>query len=105
MRIFVHDIVKEKIRKTSRYIQASFGKKARLKFRHEIAHVSELLLQNPNLGPVEPYLADTPVLYRSIVVNRLNKIIYWINDDVIEIVDSWDTRREPMAQAGQMNKS
>ena len=105
MRIFVHDIVKEKIRKTSRYIQASFGKKARLKFRHEIAHVSELLLQNPNLGPVEPYLADAPVLYRSIVVNRLNKIIYWINDDVIEIVDSWDTRREPMAQEGQMNKS
>ena len=53
-----------------------FGKNARLKFRHEIAHVSQLLLQNPNLGPAEPYLADAPVLYRSIVVNRLNKIIY-----------------------------
>jgi len=102
MRIFVHDTAKEKVRKISRYIQASFGKNARLKFRHEIAHVSQLLLQNPNLGPAEPYLADAPVLYRSIVVNRLNKIIYWINDDVIEIVDFWDTRREPTAQAVQL---
>ena len=40
MRIFVHDIVKEKIRTTSRYIQANFGKNARMNFRHEIAHVS-----------------------------------------------------------------
>lgn len=102
MRIFVHDIVKEKVRKTSRYIQAGFGKKARLNFRQEIAHVSQLLLKNPNLGSVEPYLADAPVLYRSIVVNRLNKLVYWINDDVIEIVDFWDTRREPTAQAEQM---
>lgn len=102
MRIFVHDIVKEKVRKTSRYIQAEFGKKARLNFRQEIAHVSQLLLKNPNLGSVEPYLADAPVLYRSIVVNRLNKLVYWINDDVIEIVDFWDTRREPTAQAEQM---
>ena len=99
MRVFVHDIVKEKIRTTSRYIQANFGKNARLNFHREIAQVYQLLQQNPNLGPAEPYLADAPVLYRSIVVNRLNKIIYWINDDVIEIVDFWDTRREPVAQA------
>ena len=42
------------------------------------------------------------MIYRSIVVNRLNKIVYWINDDVIEIVDFWDTRREPVAQAKQV---
>ena len=102
MRIFVHDIVKEKIRTTSRYIQANFGKNARMNFRHEIAHVSQLLQKNPNLGPAEPYLSDAPVLYRSIVVNRLNKMVYWINDDVIEIVAFWDTRREPVAQAEQV---
>lgn len=39
---------------------------------------------------------------RSIVVNRLNKIVYWINGDVIEIVDFWDTRREPKKQAEQV---
>ena len=80
----------------------NFGKNARMNFRCEIAHVSQLLQKNPNLGPAERYLADAPVLYRSIVVNRLNKMVYWINDDVIEIVDFWDTLREPVAQAEQV---
>ena len=69
--------------------------------KYKVYQTERLLEWNPNLGPAEPYLADAPVLYRSIVVNRLNKIIYWINDDVIEIVDFWDTRREPTAQAEQ----
>jgi hypothetical protein len=47
-------------------------------------------------------LANATIEYRSIVVNRLNKIVYLINNDDIEIVDFWDTRREPIAQAGQV---
>ena len=101
MRIIVNDETKKKIRQTARYIQKEFGKKARVDFRNEIQHIVKLLQENPLLGPDERYLADAPVLYRSIVVNRLNKIVYWINDDVIEIVDFWDTRREPENQAKQ----
>ena len=95
MRIVVNDEAKEKIRQTAKYIQNKFGKKARVDFRNEIDHVSRLLRNNPYLGPAEPFLAEAPVPYRSIVVNRLNKMVYWINGDVIEIVDFWDTRREP----------
>ena len=47
-------------------------------------------------------MANATIEYRSIVVNRLNKIVYWINNDDIEIVDFWDTRREPIAQAEQV---
>lgn len=102
MRLIVDDVAKQKIRQTARYIQKKFGKKARLDFRNEISHVAKLLRDNPCLGPTEPYLADAPVTYRSIVVNRLNKMVYWINDDVIEIVDFWDTRRDPIKQAEQV---
>ncbi len=35
-------------------------------------------------------------MYRSIVVNFLNKIIYRVEDDKILIVALWDVRREPM---------
>ena len=101
MRIVVNDIAKTKIRQTARYIQHKFGKKARLDFRNEISHLANLLRQNPQMGPAEPFLTDAPVPYRSIVVNRLNKMVYWVNGDVIEIVDFWDTRREPKNQAEQ----
>ena len=39
--------------------------------------------------------------YRSIIINGLNKLVYRIDDDIIHIVDFWDTRREPKNQASQ----
>ena len=60
-----------------------------------------MLSRNPHLGPVEPYLDNMPEIYRSIVVNRLNKIVYYIKDNGIVIADFWDTRREPRTQAGE----
>ena len=42
------------------------------------------------------------MIYRSIVVNHLNKMVYRVLDDYIEIVDFWDTRREPKNQAEQV---
>jgi len=90
------------LRNTARYILAKFGRKSNEAFLRKVYQTERLLEWNPNLGSAEPYLADAPVLYRSIVVNHLNKLVYWINDDVIEIVDFWDTRREPTAQAEQV---
>ena len=34
-------------------------------------------------------------MYRSYVVNRLNKIVYFVKEDHIEVADFWDVRREP----------
>ena len=72
------------------------------KFIKEVYRSERLIAKFPYLGIAEPILADAPVSYRSIVVNRLNKMVYWINEDVIEIVDFWDTRREPKKQAEQV---
>ena len=54
-----------------------------------------LLESAPYLGKEEPLLENTPILYRSLVVNEINKLVYYINNDFIEIVALWDTRREP----------
>lgn len=61
---------------TADYILAEFGQDARNKFLQDVYHIATLLETNPNLGKTEPLLANAPVLYRSIVVNRLSKIIY-----------------------------
>lgn len=100
MRIKVENETKNKILKTAKYIRKQFGIETSVEFSGEIHRVTTLLCENPFMGPQEPLLSDAPVLYRSVVVSRLNKMIYWINDDVIEIVDFWDCRREPEKQAG-----
>lgn len=94
----------DSLRETARYIGQSFGVKARVRFRQEVHYVEGLLREHPHLGAPEPFLANRPLLYRSVVVGHLNKIVYRVLDDRIEIVDFWDTRREPQAQAGEVKE-
>ena len=101
MRVVWYPEAAKRLHQVVSYIQTEYGSKNCTKFLKEAYRTERLLARNPYLGPVEPFLADAPVPYRSIVVNRLNKIVYWINEDVIEIVDFWDTRREPNQQAQQ----
>ena len=63
-----------------------------------------LLATNPYLGPIEPLLADLPQTYRSVVVGRLNKMVYHIEEDekTISVDDFWDVRREPQALADEV---
>ena len=87
--------------KTSDSIMERFGIKAKMKFKKEVRRVNDLLKTTPYWGPFEPLLADLPDGFRSIVVNHLNKIVYYIEDDTIYIADFWDTRKEPQSQAQQ----
>ena len=88
---------KDALRATAQYIRLTFGQRARNEFMSEVRHTSQLLGTNPRLGKAEPLLAERTIMYRSIVVQRLNKIVYSIQDDHVEVVDFWDVRREPKA--------
>ena len=58
-----------------------------------------LLEKTPDMGQREILLMECSEQYRSLVVGRLNKIVYYINGEQIEIVALWDTRRERQLQA------
>lgn len=77
------------------YILEKFGEKNKILFIQEVYKTAKLLEINPYLGQIEPLLVDFPEIYRSIVVNFLNKIIYRIENDKILIFALWDVRREP----------
>lgn len=94
---------KENLQKTSNYIRKEFGKKSKQKFLDEVLHVAVLLESNPYLGLIEPLLDEAPVEYRSIVVNHINKLVYFIHDNTLEIVVLWDTRREPKSLIKELN--
>ena len=82
------------------YIRREFGNVAKQRFLAEVRAAVALLRKNPGIGAPEPLLEDAPVLYRGYIVNGLNKLVYYVHDNVLEIVAFWDTRLEPEAQVG-----
>jgi len=78
------------------YIQTHFGSKTRRDFVKTVKNINRLLGQQPNMGQVEQLLEDSVVPYRSIAINHLNRIVYYISENnVVEVADFWDMRRSP----------
>lgn len=82
---------------TADYILSEYGARSYQGFLQKVDDAVLLLQKHPNLGAEEPLLQDRPLEYRSILVGEHNKIIYVVcqEKDEIQIMDFWDTRREP----------
>ena len=87
---------------TSMYILNEFGNRANMRFLQEIQKVSDLMEENPFMGQVEPLLIGKSKEYRSVVVNRQNKIVYYVKGNTIRVSALWDTRREPKSLAKEV---
>ena len=77
------------------YIYTEFGAKAVIDFYRRIDKIETELMTFTEMGVIEPLLVNRSRLYRSVVVHRLNKLVYTIESDHIQVVALWDTRREP----------
>lgn len=86
---------------TARYIERQFGYLSMVNYINATIDVEQELIENPKAGIEEPLLKGCSVELRSIRLAKYNKIIYYISDK-INIVDIWDTRREPKNQASQV---
>lgn len=102
MKVVWMSLPKRQVREVAKYIRKEFGNKVKDDFMHEVREASRLIARSPNVGIVEPLLTDRPVMYRSYVVNRLNKIVYSVVDDHIEVAAFWDVRRDPGTLANQV---
>lgn len=102
MRVVWTDQAKDGKNWVANYIRRRFGYRYTKKFMQEVDKIVGIVKQQPNIGSFEPLLADLPTSYRSIVVSHLSKIVYYVNGDIIYIVDFWDVRREPDALASQV---
>lgn len=103
MNVVWHAQAEEALVNAAVYIQNHFGKRFREKFVGSVRQTEYALRLNPYLGKLEPLLMNRVREYRSIVVGTLNKIIYYVDSDVIYIADFWDVRREPKTLAEQTN--
>lgn len=83
------------------YIRQQFGAKRKYKFKQEIRETTDLLKRSPNIGKYDPLFDDRPQTYRSVIINGLNKLVYFVKDDTIYIAGFWDTRMDDEDQAAQ----
>jgi len=84
------------------YIVEEFGVRAAEKFYKKTEEWQNVLSSSPKAGKIETLLNNRSRSYRSIVITRQNKLIYYIEGETIFIVDFWDTRREPLQQADKI---
>ncbi len=83
------------------YIREQFGFKRKKTFMQEVRQMTQKLRRAPNIGQIDPLFEGRAKTYRSVIVNGLNKIVYYVEDDTVHIAAFWDTRREPTNQASQ----
>lgn len=77
------------------YIYTEFGKKAAANYLEQTKYWERKLMSFPECGAPEPLLADKKIMYRSLIISKHSKMIYYIKDDIVRISDIWDMRRNP----------
>lgn len=69
-----------------------------------IVRGADVLETFPFAGPLEPLLNELPLALHSLVVHHHYKLIYYIDDACVHIVDVWDCRMNPESLIYQTRK-
>lgn len=101
MNIHWHRRAAAQLHQVEEYVLCDFGERIRQEFMDEVEQATLLLAKMPTMGKIDPLFTHRRQAYRSFIVRRLNKIIYYVKDDTLYIAAFWDTRREPNNQAQQ----
>ena len=62
---------------------------------NDIIDEADRLINFPEMAAVEPILADYVHIYRSLIVRKLFKVVYRIDNETIFIVAVFDCRQDP----------
>jgi len=64
----------------------------------------DFLAKQPKMAAKEWLLEEFPREYRSLVVKKKYKVIYFIEDEIVHISAVWDCRRNPDTLVNDMYK-
>lgn len=85
----------ELVLRTADEIAEERGEKSSANFVTEVMQSANRLLKHPNYGQREPLLRKSKLPFRRVVIGKQNKLIYYVDGEVIKIVDFWNTRMSP----------
>lgn len=96
LKIFWTDFAKAELRKNFKYLKENASFKIAKNENRKIILETLRLTKHPEIGQIEPRLADRPKEFRYLV-HQTYKIIYWENYEKkqIEIMDVFDTKQLP----------
>ena len=80
---------------TLTYVRNELGIKAAYKLKAEVDKWISRISKNPEIAAQEELLVNEPILYRSVIVGKYNKVVYKYDEENIYVSDFWDMRREP----------
>jgi plasmid stabilization system protein ParE len=104
MKIIWHQDAKNEYKQIARYIKLKFGLKAKREFITGVMECEKFLCKHPDIASIDPLFDDRVKTYRSVLINRRSKMVYYIEGEEIHIAAFWDCRRDPVAQAEQVNE-
>ena len=92
------------LRQIANYIKVNFDNNAVIKYRSAVEQQLKVLESFPDIGAPDPLFSDRATTYRSVLVNRLSKMVYFVDYDNNNIVIAafWDCRQDPNNQASQV---
>ena len=101
MTIHWHKRAAAQLHQVEEYVLRDFGERTRQEFMDEVEQAVLSVAEMPNMGIIDPLFAHRKQTYRSIIVRRLNKVVYYVKGDTLHVAAFWDCRREPKRQAAQ----
>ena len=94
MNIFFSDLVLEQLESIYNYLRIKSDDAAVIIHNHILDEI-ERLRDFPEIAPIEPELIGFAHTYRSLIVKKTYKIIYYIKDDTVFISALFDCRQNP----------
>ena len=101
MNVIWHPRAEKEKDKITDYIRWRVGYNRMEKFMQEVDETVQIIRLSPNAGFIDSLFAHRARTYRSVIINGLSKMVYYVKGDILHIAAFWDTRREPKNQARQ----
>ena len=102
MRVVWDPQAKEARTQVANYIRREFGAKRKVRFLQEVREMTQKIKRSPGIGQIDPLFSDRARTYRSVIINGLNKLVYFTEGDILYIAGFWDTRMDDEDQATQV---
>lgn len=83
------------LKEIAEYYKKEYSEQSAKKIVSQIRTAVDKLKNFPELAAIEPLLEDMPKTFRSLVVARNYKVIYYIDSETIYISRIWDCRQAP----------
>lgn len=86
------------------YVHDEFGLKAAKELQANVNRWVKRIACNPEISAPEEFLKNETHQYRSKIVGKYNKLVYWYDSTTIYISDFWDMRRDPSNMPKRVTK-